>query len=38
MSTEGGRGREDGDGRAGAPESNPKAMLSVIPETLPFTP
>lgn len=38
MSTEGGRGKEEGEGRADAPDSNPKAMLSVIPGTLPFTP
>lgn len=38
MSTEGGRGREEGEGRVDAPDRNPKAMLSVIPGTLPFTP
>lgn len=38
MSTEGGRGREEGEGRAEAPDRNPKAMFSVIPGMLPFTP
>ena len=37
MSTEGGRGREEGEGRADAPDRNPNAMLSVIPGMLPFT-
>lgn len=38
MSTEGGRGRDEGEGRAEPPDRNPKAMFSVIPGMLPFTP
>lgn len=38
MSTEGGRGREEGECREVAPDRNPKAMLSGIPGILPFTP
>lgn len=38
MSTEGGRGREEGEGRVDVPDRNPNAMLSVIPGMLPFTP
>lgn len=38
MSTVGGRGREEGEGRADAPDRNPKAKFSVIPGRLPFTP
>ena len=38
MSTEGGRGREEGEGREDVPDRNPKAMFSVIPGMLPFTP
>lgn len=38
MSTEGGRGREEGEGRVEAPDRNPKAIFSVIPGMLPFTP
>lgn len=38
MSTDGGRGREEGEGRADAPDRNPKAMFSAIPGMLPFTP
>lgn len=38
MSTDGGRGREEGEGREDAPDRNPKAILSVIPGMLPFTP
>lgn len=38
MSTEGGNGREDGEGRVDAPDRNPKVMLSVSPGMLPFTP
>lgn len=37
MSTDGGRGKEEGEGREDAPDRNPKAMLSFIPGTLPFT-
>lgn len=37
MSTEGGRGREEGEARAEPLDRNPKAMLSVMPGTLPFT-
>lgn len=37
ISTDGGRGREEGEGRADTPDKNPKAMLSVIPGMLPFT-
>lgn len=38
MSTEGGKGREDGEGRVDVPDRNPNDMLSVIPGILPFTP
>lgn len=38
MSTVGGRGREEGEARADAPDRNPKAMFSVIPGMLPLTP
>lgn len=38
MSTEGGKGREEGEGRVDVPDRNPKDMLSVIPGILPFTP
>lgn len=38
MSTEGGRGREEGEGRVDAPDRKPRAMLSVTPGMLPFTP
>lgn len=38
MSTEGGRGREEGEGRLVVPDRNPNAMLSVIPGILPLTP
>lgn len=37
ISTEGGRGREEGEARADAPDRNPKAMFSAIPGWLPFT-
>lgn len=38
MSTEGGKGREEGEGRADVPDRNPNDILSVIPGMLPFTP
>lgn len=38
MSTEGGKGREEGEGRVDVPDRNPNDMLSVIPGILPFTP
>lgn len=38
MSTEGGKGREEGDGRVDVPDRNPNDIFSVIPGIVPFTP
>lgn len=38
MSTEGGKGREEGEGRADVPDRNPNDMFSVIPGRVPLTP
>lgn len=38
MSTEGGKGREEGDARADAPDKNPNDIFSVIPGRAPLTP
>lgn len=38
MSTEGGKGREEGDGRVDVPDKNPNDIFSVMPGIVPFTP
>lgn len=38
MSTEGGKGREEGDGREDVPDKNPNDIFSAIPGIVPFTP